>query len=102
MLAQGAGWREERTGLQQYEFIETRRYWQSVKTTHYTNNETQVLNLIDGREALIESPTDQFEPYVMHFAETIVIPALISEYTITPHGESEGKEIAIMKAYIRY
>ncbi|MEA5026650.1 MAG: class I mannose-6-phosphate isomerase [Erysipelotrichaceae bacterium] len=102
LLAQGEGWREERTGLQQYEFIETRRYWQSVKTTHRTNNETQVLNLIDGREALLESPTGQFEPYIMHFAETVVIPALISEYTITPHGESEGQEIAVMKAYIRF
>lgn len=101
-LESGNGWREERTGMQEYQFIETRRYWQSVTTFHKTNNETQVLNLIEGREALIESPTNQFEPYIMHFAESIIIPAQISEYTITPCGESAGKEIGFIKAYVRF
>lgn len=101
-LAEGEGWREERTGMQDYQFIETRRYWQSVKTSHKTNNETQVLNLIEGREAVLESPSGQFAPYVMHYAESIVIPAQISEYTITPYGESLGKEIGIIKAYVRF
>lgn len=101
-LESGEGWREERTGMQQYQFIETRRYWQTVKTTHKTNNETQVLNLIQGREALLESPTGQFAPYIMHFAESIVIPAQIGEYTITPHGESINQEIGVIKAYVRY
>jgi len=84
------------------QFIETRRYWQSVKTTHKTNDETQVLNLIEGEEAIIESPTNQFNPYVIHFAESIVIPACIAEYTITPHGASFNKEIGIIKAYVRF
>lgn len=101
-LSSGEGWREERTGMQETQFIETRRYWQSVKTLHNTNHETQVLNLIEGEEAIIESPTQQFAPYVIHFAESIVIPALIGAYTVTPHGVSEGKEIGLIKAYVRY
>ena len=101
-LASGEGWREERTGMHYTQFIETRRYWQSVKTTHATNFETHVLNLIEGEEAIIESPTNQFAPYVIHFAEYIVIPARIGEYTITPHGVSANQEIGIIKAYVRF
>ena len=60
-----------------------------------------MLNLIDGEEAIIESPTGSFEPFVVHYAETFIIPANIGEYTIKPHGISEGKEIATLKAFVR-
>jgi len=101
-IASGPGWREEKTGLHDNEFIEIRRFWQSVKTLHETNGEAQVLNLVEGREALIESPSGQFAPFVIHYAESVVIPALIKEYSITPCGESAGKEIAFVKGYVRY
>ena len=102
LVAEGEGWKEEKTGLHEWEFIETRRIWQTVKTTQQTNGETHALNLVEGREALIESPSGQFEPFVIHFAESVVIPALIKEYTITPYGESQGQEIGIIKGFVRY
>jgi hypothetical protein len=61
-----------------------------------------VLNLVEGREAIVESPVNQFEPFVVHYAETFIVPANVKEYTIRPYGESEGKEIATIKAYIRF
>jgi hypothetical protein len=60
-----------------------------------------VLNLIAGREAIVESPTNTFEPFIIHYAETFIVPAAVGEYTVTPHGESAGKECATMKASIR-
>jgi len=102
LIEEGEGWKEEKTGLHDLEFIETRRVWTSVKTTHKTNGETHALNLVEGREALIESPSGQFKPFTIHFAESVVIPALIKEYTITPCGDSFGKEIGIIKGYVRY
>jgi hypothetical protein len=60
-----------------------------------------VLNLVEGREAIVESPTGQFEPFVVHYAETFIVPAAVGAYTIAPYGESEGKEIATIKAYVR-
>lgn len=72
------------------------------KTTHCTDGETNALNLISGKEALIESPEGQFAPFVIHFAESVCIPATIRSYTITPYGESEGKEVAIMKTFVRF
>lgn len=100
-LGSGDGWREERTGLNDLEFIETRRHWFTGKVTHNTNGIVNVLNLVEGREAIVESPTGAFEPYVIHYAETFIVPAAVGEYTIRPHGESEGKECGTLKAYVR-
>ena len=100
-VAEGDGWREERTGLHEREFIETRRHWFSTKVLFKTEGSVQVMNLVEGREALIESPSGAFAPYVVHYAETFIIPAAVGEYTIRPYGESEGKEIATIKASIR-
>ena len=101
MVAEGPGWREEKTGLHEREFIETRRHWFTGKVHHTTNNGVQVLNLVEGREAFVESPTQAFKPFVVHYAETFIVPAAVGEYTIRPYGESEGKECATIKAYVR-
>ena len=55
-VAEGDGWREECTGLHPNEFIETHRHWFSKPVTHHTNNSVNVLNLVEGEEAVIESP----------------------------------------------
>lgn len=100
-IGEGDGWIEERTGLHELEFIETRRHFFSKTVLHKTTGSVAVLNLIEGREALVESPSHAFEPFIVHYAETFVIPAAISEYTIRPYGESLGKTIATLKAYVR-
>lgn len=100
-IAEGDGWREERTGLHEREFIETRRHWFTGKVRHETNGSVQVLNLVEGREAIVESPSGNFEPFVVHYAETFIVPAAVGTYTIRPYGLSEGKECATIKAYIR-
>ena len=69
-IAEGEGWSEERTGLHPNEFIETRRHWFSKSVTHHTNNSVNVLNLVEGEEVVVESPTSAFKPFVVHYAET--------------------------------
>jgi mannose-6-phosphate isomerase class I len=101
-VATGDGWREEKTGLHETEFIETRRHWFTKKVHHYTNGSVNVINLVEGREVIVESPQGKFEPYIVHYAETFVVPAHIAEYTIRPHGESEGKACATLKAFVRF
>ncbi|HYK47410.1 MAG TPA: class I mannose-6-phosphate isomerase, partial [Parafilimonas sp.] len=100
-VAQGDGWCEERTGLDATSFIETRRHWFTGKVEHNTNGVVNVLNLIEGREAIIESPVNAFEPYVVHYAETFIVPAAVGGYTIRPFGESDGKQCATIKAFVR-
>lgn len=100
-IAAGDGWREERTGLHEREFIETRRHWFRKKVLHNTNGGVNVLNLVQGEEAIVESPGHRFEPFVVHYAETFIVPAQVGEYTIAPYGKSEGQELATIKAYVR-
>jgi mannose-6-phosphate isomerase class I len=100
-LGHGEGWREERTGLHESEFIETRRHWFTTAVPHDTRGGVNVLNLVEGEEALVESPTDSFEPFVIHYAETFIIPAAVGRYTIRPHGPASGRECATMKAFVR-
>ncbi|GAL16830.1 mannose-6-phosphate isomerase class I [Vibrio maritimus] len=47
------------------------------------------------------SPDNKFEPFVVHYAETFVIPAHVDTYIIQPYGASEGSEIATIKAFVR-
>lgn len=60
-----------------------------------------MLNLVEGEEALVESLTGAFEPYVVHYAETFIVPAAVGQYTIRPHGASIGCECATLKAFVR-
>ncbi|MCG6924715.1 MAG: class I mannose-6-phosphate isomerase [Acidobacteria bacterium] len=99
-LASGPGWRAERTGLHEREFIETRRHWFTGTVPHDTGGGVNVLNLVEGDEAVVESPSGAFEPYVVHYAETFIIPAAVGVYTLRPSGPGAG-ECATIKAFVR-
>ena len=100
-VEEGPTWREERTGLHELEFIETRRHWFTGPTPHDTNGTVNVLNLVEGEEAIVESPSGRFEPFVVHYAETFIVPAAVGQYTISPTGDSLGRRCGTMKAYVR-
>jgi len=104
-IRSGPGWREERTGLHEAQFIETRRHWFTGLTPHDTCGErrgsVEVLKLVAGEEALVESPDDAFAPFVVHYAETFIVPAAIGRYTLRPHGRGGGSECATIKAFVR-
>ena len=100
-VASGEGWREERTGLHELEFIETRRHWFTDRVQHHTRGTVHVLNLVEGEQAVVESPEGAFVPFIVHYAETFIVPAAVGAYNIRPHGPSIGKECATMLAYVR-
>lgn len=102
VIGEGDSWREEKTGLHEWEFIETRRHWFTDKVLHKNESGVNVLSLIEGRSVIVESPIGQFSPFVVHYAETFIIPAAIKEYTIKPYGESEGMECGTIKAFVRH
>lgn len=101
VLEEGDGWREERTGLHIREPIETRRHWFSKEVVHETHGSVNVLNLVEGEEAVVKSMDGSFEPFVVHYGETFIIPEQVKKYIIAPHGPSLGQEIATIKAFIR-
>ncbi|MGC4233961.1 MAG: class I mannose-6-phosphate isomerase [Niabella sp.] len=99
-VEEGDGYTEEKTGLNESQFIETRRHWFTKKVTHYTNGSVNVLNLVEGDAIIVESPENKFDPFTVHYAETFIVPAFVHTYTIRPLY-SDGKQHATIKAYVR-
>ncbi|MFZ0302194.1 MAG: class I mannose-6-phosphate isomerase [Terracidiphilus sp.] len=100
IVARGEGWCEERTGLHELEFIETRRHWFTQPVPHETQGNLNVLNLVEGDEAVVESPSGDFAPFVVHYAETFIIPACVGPYRIAPTQKTD-RPLATLKAYVR-
>lgn len=98
-IAEGDGWREERTGLHELEFIETRRHWFTSAVPHDTRGSVHVINLVEGARALIESPDGAFASVPMGFAETVIVPAAVGAYRVVP-GEP-GRTHATIRASVR-
>ena len=94
VIHDGDDYLEERTGLHELEFIETCRFTSNHQTDHGFN----MLNLVEGQTALVESPKNEFEPYTVHYAETFTVPANVKEYTIRPLND---ETIKVIKAYVR-
>jgi mannose-6-phosphate isomerase class I len=99
LITEAKGWKEEQTGLHQLQFIETRRYWQSTSVTHQTGEGVNVLMVVEGDGAVVESPSNSFDPFPVNFAEAFIIPANVKEYSIRPMKDNQ--EIVTIKAYVR-
>ena len=93
----GEGFQEERTGLHEREFIETRR--DTLRQSHRFagNGSVQMCNVVDGEGAVISSPDHAFPDYCVHYAETFILPASLTQFTIRPLGAS----CTVLRAYVR-
>jgi hypothetical protein len=98
-IAEGDGWREERTGLHELEFIETRRHWFDKPVVHRTEGSVHVLNLVEGDRIRVESPDGAFEPFEAGYAETFIVPASVAEYRVTPL--EPGSRCGTIRASVR-
>ncbi|MGN1349331.1 MAG: class I mannose-6-phosphate isomerase [Acutalibacteraceae bacterium] len=91
----------EKTGLHIFEPIETVRHLFTDEVYHKANGSVCVLNLVEGEEAEVISPDGSFEPYVVHYAETFIVPANVGDFIIRPTEKTKGNKLATIKAYIR-
>lgn len=101
VLDSGPGWRSERTGLHPAEILETHRHWFTAAAPHPAMNTVQVLNLVAGEAASVESPEDAFAPFEVHYAETFIVPAAVGSYVVRPLGEAHEGRHATIKAFVR-
>ena len=101
-LGSGEGWREERTGLHEREFIETRRHWFTGTVPHETGGGVNVLNLVEGEEAVVESPTGGVRALRRPLRRDLHRPGARSGPTRSgPTGRRRGRECATIKAFVR-
>jgi mannose-6-phosphate isomerase class I len=88
-----------KTGLHEYEFIETHLLETSTHVYVKSDNEFAQLNLVEGKKALVTSPVGMFAPMEIHYAETFIVPADAGDYVL----ESVDREpIKVIKANVRY
>lgn len=97
-IAAEEGMRRERTGLHEREFIDTERTWFEKRVAFDTRDSVNVLNLVEGRAAVITSPDGAFAPFTVHYAETFIIPAAVRRYCMEP---AEGDSAAVICALVR-
>jgi len=92
---------EERTGLHELEFIEVRRHWFSGPVAHHTEGTVRVLNLVEGDEVRVTSPSGAFDDFVVHYAETFIVPAAVGAYVVEPTATSRSDRFATVTASVR-
>ena len=63
-------------------FLRTTRYNFDKPLRIHNDGTVTMGNLVEGKTAIIKSPTNQFEPFTVNYAETFIIPAGVVEYTI--------------------
>lgn len=86
LLGEGDGWKAERTGLYETEFIDTVRYTLDKPHTIASNGSVRMCNLVEGSEVELSSPQGAFAPYRIHYAETFILPDAAGDVCITPIG----------------
>lgn len=91
------GCRIEKTGLHMREPIDTYRYSLEKPWEADCNGSVNVGNLVEGKEARIESVDGSFPPFTVHYAETFIIPAQVGRYRMVPVGGA----VKILMASIR-
>lgn len=91
----------ERTGLHNREFIDTCRYTFNKQISCRCRDSVIMLNLVEGAQITIAGKSDGFQAFDVHYAETVIIPASVGEYTMTPVGLSEGKTVMVIAASVR-
>lgn len=101
VLKETESYKEERTGLHELEFIETRRYWFEEAIELETKESVNMLNLIEGDTAVVESVDGSFESYEVHYGETFIIPAQLGKYKVTPAGNADKKKLGLIQAFVR-
>ena len=88
----------ERTGLHEREPLETFRVSTAGEIPIGRNGSVHVLNLVEGRRALLTSADGTFPPFELRYAETCIVPEAAGKYRIcSPDGESVRIIIACVR-----
>lgn len=97
VLEENDNYTEEKTGLHIREPIETRRLTIETEVEQNTEGSTNMLNLVDGEQIQILSVDNSFEPYIIYYGETFIIPENMKKYVI----KSVSGKAVVLKAFIR-
>ena len=88
----------ERTGLQEREFIDTFRFTLTgpAPVSVRRNGSVHMLNLIEGEEIAIQSPTAAWPDFTVHYGETFLLPEAAGAYRLAPAPGNTGDTMVIL------
>lgn len=98
VVCQGPEGSVTRTGLAEREFIDTFRLATASALEVPRDGSVHVLNLVEGEEARITSPTGSFQPITVHYAQTFILPEGAGDYRV---GSPQGAPIRVILARVR-
>ena len=87
-IREETAFKEERTGLHEREFIETRRYTLQDKKSFESDGSVSMCNVVDGKGVIVTSPDGNFAPFEVHYAETFIIPESVKNFSLEPLGDT--------------
>ena len=90
---------EEKTGLHELEFIETRRFTFDKEIMTNTNESVNVLMVVEGSGVKVTPSQNQEDVFIVNYAECFIIPESVQSYTFEPLVPKE--KCMVLKAYIR-
>ena len=82
------------------EIILLTRHWFAEAAAFDTAGHINILLLVAGRAAVVESPDDRFQPFLARYGETIIVPAQIGPYRVRPLRSNPTKPHALLRARI--
>ncbi len=88
-VAQHQDHQEETLAPEENSQVQISRIWFENEVKLDSTNVFQVFNLIEGEEIHVISPTEDFQPFVVHYAETFMVPAAVGDFVI--HSKDGGQ-----------
>ena len=100
-LVEEDGYLEEKTGLHETEFIETRRHTLEKSKLVKNHNSVNVLCVVEGEGIIISCPTMSFKPFKVDYCQVVIVPEQITEYIIEPIKNSQTKSVKLVQAFVK-
>ena len=88
----------ERTGLHEREPLDTFRVSTAGEIPIRRNGSVHMLNLVEGRRAVLVSENGAFPPFELRYAETCVVPEAAGGYRIC---SPDGEDVRVIIACVR-
>jgi len=99
ILHEEDGCKDEKLGGSLYNLLQLRRHIFTKPVTHHTNGNIQVINLVKGKRIIVESENFEFDPFIVNYSQTFIVPAAIENFTIRPVDPDE--ECITLNAFIK-
>lgn len=96
-IASGDGWRMDDSSSMNFEPMEIHRVWFTKEFELDCHDAIQIIVVVEGEEAVIESIDGSFEPFTAHYGEATFIPAAVNKYRIRPSKNAGSEETAIVR-----